>query len=155
MILTARRESPADQVTCDGCSLCAWATGGMTNKQPGRMGDTAIIGAGVYASEKAAVACTGHGETFIRHSVAHQIDSRMRYLDENIEEALASVMWQVCQTLNTSPQIPNIEEALASVMCQVHCKYLNKVIKMMVSISLQIVLHNIVQRTSRAAQPQL
>jgi isoaspartyl peptidase/L-asparaginase-like protein (Ntn-hydrolase superfamily) len=127
----------------------------MTNKQPGRMGDTAIIGAGVYASEKAAVACTGHGETFIRHSVAHQIDSRMRYLDENIEEALASVMWQVCQTLNPNPQTLNSEEALASVMWQMCCQYLNKVIKMTVSISLQIALHNIVQRTSWAAQSRL
>lgn len=83
-----------------GNLAAAGSTGGMTNKQPGRMGDTAIIGAGTYASDKMAVACTGHGETFIRHSVAHSVDTRMRYLDENVEEALASIMWQVLPPLS-------------------------------------------------------
>ncbi|HET8798032.1 MAG TPA: isoaspartyl peptidase/L-asparaginase, partial [Thermoanaerobaculia bacterium] len=43
------------------------STGGMTNKQFGRVGDAPIIGAGTYAeNETCAVSATGHGEFFIR-----------------------------------------------------------------------------------------
>jgi len=47
------------------------STGGMTNKKYGRVGDAPIIGAGTYASnESCAVSATGHGEFFIRWTVA-------------------------------------------------------------------------------------
>src|SRR5207249_1252820 len=41
------------------------STGGLTNKMPGRVGDSPIIGAGTYADDAAcAVYCTGWGEFF-------------------------------------------------------------------------------------------
>lgn len=50
-----------------GNLAAAGSTGGLTNKRSGRIGDTPIIGAGVYAnSSTCAVACTGQGETFIK-----------------------------------------------------------------------------------------
>jgi len=50
------------------------STGGTTGKRWGRVGDSPLIGAGAYASDKsAAVACTGEGEYFIRLSVAARI----------------------------------------------------------------------------------
>lgn len=56
------------------------STGGMTNKQWGRVGDSPIIGAGTYADdETCAVSATGHGEYFIRAAVAHDISAMMRY----------------------------------------------------------------------------
>lgn len=56
------------------------STGGLTNKRSGRVGDSPIIGAGTYAEDKVcAVSCTGHGEFFIRNSVAHDVAARMKY----------------------------------------------------------------------------
>jgi beta-aspartyl-peptidase (threonine type) len=43
------------------------STGGITMKLPGRVGDSALIGAGTYANESGAVSATGHGEPIIRH----------------------------------------------------------------------------------------
>ena len=56
------------------------STGGMTNKQFGRVGDSPIIGAGTYANNQTcAVSCTGDGEYFIRAAVAHSVSSMIEY----------------------------------------------------------------------------
>lgn len=56
------------------------STGGMSNKRWGRVGDSPIIGAGTYADNEAcAISATGHGEFFIRYSVAHDIVALMKY----------------------------------------------------------------------------
>jgi len=56
----------------------ATSTGGLTNKMVGRVGDSAIIGAGTYANNKTcAISGTGDGEEFIRHSVASSISLLM------------------------------------------------------------------------------
>jgi beta-aspartyl-peptidase (threonine type) len=49
-------------------NLCAGtSTGGTFFKQPGRIGDSPIIGCGCYAdNEAAAVSCTGHGESIMK-----------------------------------------------------------------------------------------
>ena len=44
----------------------ATSTGGIWLKLPGRVGDTAIPGAGTYATCRAAASATGHGETLLR-----------------------------------------------------------------------------------------
>jgi len=50
-----------------GCLAAATSTGGMTNKLPGRIGDSAIIGAGTYADDSlGAGSATGKGESIIR-----------------------------------------------------------------------------------------
>lgn len=51
----------------DGHLAAATSTGGMVNKAVGRIGDSPIIGAGVYADDAScAVSSTGHGEDFMR-----------------------------------------------------------------------------------------
>ena len=51
----------------NGHLAAATSTGGMTNKLPGRMGDSAIIGAGTYADDSyGAGSATGKGESIIR-----------------------------------------------------------------------------------------
>lgn len=70
-----------------GHLAAAASTGGLTNKLPGRVGDTAVIGAGCYADERVAVACTGMGECFIRLGVAGGVAARMRYRGASLEEA--------------------------------------------------------------------
>lgn len=76
------------------------STGGMSGKQFGRVGDSPIIGAGTYAdNEGCAVSCTGHGEYFIRFSVAHEINALMKYKHLSVEEAADQV---INQTLKKS-----------------------------------------------------
>lgn len=68
------------------------STGGMTNKRAGRVGDSPIVGAGTYANQTCAVSATGHGEFFIRYTVAHDICARARYQGAPLEEAARAVV---------------------------------------------------------------
>ncbi len=69
------------------------STGGMTYKMHGRVGDSPIIGAGTYANnESCAVSATGHGEFFIRATVARNICALMEYADLSLQEAADRVM---------------------------------------------------------------
>lgn len=56
-----------------GGLAAATSTGGVYNALPGRVGDSAIIGAGTWADRRVAVSCTGVGEAFIRTCAAHEI----------------------------------------------------------------------------------
>ena len=58
----------------DGHLAAATSTGGMQGKLPGRVGDSPLIGAGTYASDKScAVSGTGVGEYFIRLTLAREV----------------------------------------------------------------------------------
>ena len=72
------------------------STGGMTNKAPGRVGDSPIIGAGTWVENNSCgVAATGHGEYFIRFSVAKEICVKARYQNKSIQQASTEVMNQL------------------------------------------------------------
>ncbi|MDY7226786.1 isoaspartyl peptidase/L-asparaginase family protein [Hyalangium rubrum] len=71
------------------------STGGMTNKRYGRVGDAPIIGAGTYANARCGVSATGHGEYFIRYTVARDICARLEYLELPLQEAAHSVVMDV------------------------------------------------------------
>jgi beta-aspartyl-peptidase (threonine type) len=72
----------------DGNLAAGTSTGGMTNKQYGRVGDAPIIGAGNYAeNESCAVSATGHGEFFIRWTVAYDIAALMKYRGLTVQQA--------------------------------------------------------------------
>lgn len=71
-----------------GNLAAATSTGGMVYKKYGRIGDSPVIGAGTYANnESCAISCTGHGEFFIRNSVAFDVSARMLYLGETIDQS--------------------------------------------------------------------
>ncbi len=55
-----------------GGMAAAVSTGGIMFHLPGRVGDTPIIGGGIYAGELGAVAATGHGEEIMRNMVAKE-----------------------------------------------------------------------------------
>lgn len=81
-------------VACDihGNVAAATSTGGMTNKQFGRIGDTPIIGAGNYANNKTcAISCTGHGELFIKAVAAYDVSCLMEYKGLSLQEAMEIV----------------------------------------------------------------
>src|SRR5450759_3873815 len=64
------------------------STGGMTDKRYNRVGDAPIIGAGTYANNSTcAVSATGHGEYFIRWTVAHDISALMEYKGLSLRDA--------------------------------------------------------------------
>jgi L-asparaginase / beta-aspartyl-peptidase len=64
------------------------STGGMANKKYNRIGDAPIIGAGTYANNSTcAVSATGHGEYFIRWTVAHDISALMEYKGLSLKDA--------------------------------------------------------------------
>lgn len=57
-----------------GNLAAATSTGGVVNKRMGRVGDSPIIGAGVYAdNETCAVSATGYGEDFMRTVISKTI----------------------------------------------------------------------------------
>ena len=58
-------------IDAGGTPSAAVSTGGMWLKLPGRVGDSAVIGAGIYADSKYGAACsTGSGEEIIRNVLA-------------------------------------------------------------------------------------
>ena len=79
----------------DGNLAAATSTGGLTNKKYGRIGDSALIGAGTYAAnETCAVSCTGYGEQFIRGVVAYDVAAMMRYGGYQLEDAAHKTIFE-------------------------------------------------------------
>ena len=71
----------------------ATSTGGMTNKMPGRVGDSPIIGSGTWAQNGVCgVSSTGHGEYFIKYQVAREVCIRMEYLNQSLSESSSSII---------------------------------------------------------------
>lgn len=76
-----------------GNLAAATSTGGMTNKRPGRVGDSPIIGAGTYAKNGVcAVSATGHGEYFIRTVAAHHVCAAVEHRGLSLEQALHELL---------------------------------------------------------------
>jgi beta-aspartyl-peptidase (threonine type) len=79
---TGRPVAPSTETV--GCLLAAsthvvagTSTGGLCGKPPGRIGDSAVLGAGLWADEAVGVLCSGDGESMIvlqlARSVAQQV----------------------------------------------------------------------------------
>ena len=78
-----------------GNLIAGTSTGGMTGKRWGRIGDSPVIGAGTYADNRScAVSATGHGEYFIRHTVARDICARMQFGGATLEKAASTVVME-------------------------------------------------------------
>ena len=76
-----------------GNLVAGTSTGGMTGKRWGRIGDAPVIGAGTYADNRScAVSATGHGEYFVRHTVARDICARMQFAGQSLNEAAEAVI---------------------------------------------------------------
>ncbi len=76
-----------------GNLAAATSTGGTTNKQCGRIGDTPIPGAGTFADNRScAVSCTGYGEELMKKVSAYDLHSRMIYKGLSLKEAAREVV---------------------------------------------------------------
>lgn len=86
-----------------GNLAAATSTGGMTNKLPGRVGDSPLVGAGCYANNASvAVSCTGTGEVFIRTLAAYDIAALMDYGGLSLAEACERVVMEKLPALDGS-----------------------------------------------------
>ncbi|EPE6976860.1 beta-aspartyl-peptidase [Citrobacter freundii] len=86
-----------------GNLAAATSTGGMTNKLPGRVGDSPLVGAGCYANNASvAVSCTGTGEVFIRALAAYDIAALMDYGGLSLSEACERVVMEKLPALGGS-----------------------------------------------------
>lgn len=76
-----------------GNLAAATSTGGLTNKAAGRVGDSAVIGAGTFASNRScAVSCTGQGEMFVRATAARDVAALMEYAGLDVQAAAERVI---------------------------------------------------------------
>jgi L-asparaginase / beta-aspartyl-peptidase len=97
-----RKDAPVDDkrgtvgvvaVDIRGDIAAGTSTGGMTDKRYGRVGDSPIIGAGTYADNRTCgVSGTGHGEYFIRLTIARDVAALMEYQGLGVEEAAKRVV---------------------------------------------------------------
>jgi L-asparaginase / beta-aspartyl-peptidase len=79
-----------------GNLAAATSTGGLTNKLPGRVGDSPIIGAGTYANNQTcAVSGTGDGEYFMRAVAAYDVCALVQYRHLKLAEAVRTVLAKV------------------------------------------------------------
>jgi beta-aspartyl-peptidase (threonine type) len=80
----------------NGHLAAATSTGGMTNKHPGRVGDTPIVGAGTWAEDATcAVSATGHGEYFLLSALAHDVHARIAYGGATLDAACTGALSRV------------------------------------------------------------
>ena len=89
------RHGTVGAVACDqnGNLAAATSTGGTTNKLPGRIGDSPVIGAGTYANnDTCAVSATGDGEYFIRSVAAHDVAALIEYRGAKLPDAAQAVI---------------------------------------------------------------
>jgi len=86
-----------------GNLAAATSTGGMTNKRPGRVGDSPIIGAGTYAKNGVcAVSATGHGEYFIRAVAAYHVCAAVEYRGFTLKQAVHEMLHTILGRLGGS-----------------------------------------------------
>jgi L-asparaginase / beta-aspartyl-peptidase len=84
----------------EGNLAAATSTGGMTNKRPGRVGDSPIIGAGTYARNGVcAVSATGHGEYFIRAVAAYHVCASVQYRGFTLQQAVHETLHAILRGL--------------------------------------------------------
>ena len=76
----------------EGRLAAATSTGGMTNKQFGRVGDVPIIGSGTFANHVAAVSATGWGEQIMRNVSANTIANYMEFNGASLQDAMDFVL---------------------------------------------------------------
>ncbi|ASC73218.1 Isoaspartyl peptidase L-asparaginase [Halomicronema hongdechloris C2206] len=86
---------------CQGHLAAATSTGGIVNKRWGRVGDSPIIGAGVFADNTTcAVSATGYGEQFQRTVLSKMISDFIYFKGMTAPEAAAAGIQYLVETLN-------------------------------------------------------
>lgn len=79
-----------------GNLAAATSTGGLTNKKFGRVGDSAVAGAGNYANnDSIAMSATGTGDIFLKVVAGHELHSLYKYQGMDLKAATAQTLQKV------------------------------------------------------------
>ena len=80
----------------DGQLAAATSTGGILRKLAGRIGDSPLPGAGLYAADDAcAVSASGHGEAIMRAVAAHEVAAAVRHGGQSLATAVRAALGRV------------------------------------------------------------
>jgi L-asparaginase / beta-aspartyl-peptidase len=95
-----------------GNLAAATSTGGLVNKRWGRVGDTPIVGAGVFAdNETCAVSATGYGEQFLRTVLAKTISDFVQFRGMDAADAAQAGIDYLVAKVNGSGGVIIIDRA--------------------------------------------
>ncbi len=88
----------AAAIDSSGHMAAATSTGGLMNKIPGRVSDSAIPGAGTWAQDSVcAISCTGTGDIFIRTAAARHAAALVEYRGMSLPEACRAALDEVAE----------------------------------------------------------
>lgn len=113
-ILKDKKFGTVGAAACDkyGNIAAATSTGGMTNKQYNRIGDTPVIGSGTYANNNTcAISCTGHGEMFLRAVAAYDVSCLMEYKNLSLTDAMQIVVNEKLMKINGEGGMVGVDNA--------------------------------------------
>ena len=80
----------------DGHVAAATSTGGILHKLAGRIGDSPLPGAGLYAADDAcAVSASGHGEAIMRAVGAHEVAAAVRHGGRPLTDAVRTALARI------------------------------------------------------------
>jgi beta-aspartyl-peptidase (threonine type) len=80
----------------DGHLAAATSTGGILQKLAGRIGDSPLPGAGLYAADDAcAVSASGHGEAIMRAVAAHEVAAAVRHGGQELADAVRAALGRI------------------------------------------------------------
>jgi isoaspartyl peptidase/L-asparaginase-like protein (Ntn-hydrolase superfamily) len=80
----------------EGHVAAATSTGGILQKLAGRIGDSPLPGAGLYAADDAcAVSASGHGEAIMRAVAAHEVAAAVRHGRKPLAEAVRAALGRI------------------------------------------------------------
>ena len=121
--VTGKRESQwqaagdtvgAVAVDRDGHLAAATSTGGILRKLSGRIGDSPLPGAGLYAADDAcAVSASGHGEAIMRAVASHEVAAAVRHAGRPLADAVQSALERVDGAAGLIAVAPDGEPAIA------------------------------------------
>lgn len=95
-----------------GNLAAATSTGGLVNKRWGRVGDTPVVGAGVYAdNQTCAVSATGYGEQFLRTVVAKTVSDFVYFKGMNAVDAAQAGIGYLVEKVNGDGGVIVIDRA--------------------------------------------
>ena len=80
----------------EGHLAAATSTGGILQKLRGRIGDSPLPGAGLYAADDAcAVSASGHGEAVMRAVASHEVAAAIRHGGRSLTEAVRAALGRI------------------------------------------------------------
>jgi beta-aspartyl-peptidase (threonine type) len=80
----------------DGHVAAATSTGGILQKLAGRIGDSPLPGAGLYAADDScAVSASGHGEAIMRAVASHEVAAAVRHGHKPLAEAVSAALGRI------------------------------------------------------------